>query len=72
MYATVAGTEASMDRLNELSVVTYDSEKPHTKNLDSNTNKIKESNLMYDNDTISLSKNLTTEDIDNSIIKLTN
>ena len=27
---------------------------------------------MYDNDTISSSKNLTTVDIDNSIIKLTN
>ena len=71
-YATVAGTEASTDRLNELSVITHDSEKHHTKNLDSNTNKIKESNLIYDNDTISSSKNLTTVDIDNSIIKLTN
>ena len=30
-YATVTGTEASTDRLNELSVVTYDSEKLHTK-----------------------------------------
>ena len=36
------------------------------------TNKIKESNLMYDNDTISSSKNLTTVYIDNSIIKLAN
>ena len=44
----------------------------HTKNLDSNTNKIKESYLMYDNDTISSSKNVTTVDIDNFIIKLTN
>ena len=71
-YATVAGTEATTDGLkNEPSVVTYDSGKPRTKNLDSKTNKIKESNLTYEYDTISSSKNLTNVDIDNSIIKLT-
>ena len=53
------------DYLNKLSVVKYDSEKHHTKNLDSKANKRIESNL-NENDIISLSKNLTTVDIDNS------
>ena len=72
-YATVAGTEATTDvPKHEPSVVTYDSEKPRTKNLDSTTNKLKESILKYENDTISSSNILTNVDIDNSIVKLTN
>ena len=71
VYATVAGTEATTDSLkNEPSIVTYNLEKPHTENLDSISNKIKESNLT-EHDTISSSKNLTNIDINNSIIKLT-
>ena len=60
-------TQLLLVQKHQQTVVTYDLEKLQTKNLDSTINKIKESNLMYDNDTISSSKNLTTVDIDNSI-----
>ena len=75
-YVTVVRAETeSNDLKNEPSVVTYDTvDCRTTKNIDSPKNKIIESNVVYENeDTFNLSSNnLTSTNVDRSIIKLTN